>query len=193
MHSGLETSRGSRNSAVGSRRLSSSSTGPRTWWRRRSDRGPRESPVGGGPGRPGRSLAAQPSLSLQRQRRGAAPYHPLWRRFGPGLSTAGSGLRTEADESGVRRVLHHGRRLQPCANSSCSMRWATPPRRSPISGPPATSSPWTQRDRTTCPRWATDRPRQPAEPPVLPTLGTCSPPRTNRNTPSRKAAVARNI
>ena len=53
-------------------------------------------------------------IAYQRQRRGAAPYHPLWRRLGPDLSTAGSGLCTQAVETGLRRVLHHGRRLQPC-------------------------------------------------------------------------------
>ena len=54
------------------------------------------SPVGGGPGRPGRSLPARGHHRLQRQRRGPAPYHPLRRRLGPGLPAAGSGLRAEA-------------------------------------------------------------------------------------------------
>ncbi len=71
------------------------------------------SPVGGGPGRPGRSLPAHGHHRLQRQRRGPAPDHPLRRRPGPGLPAAGSGLRAAAVEAGLRRVLHHGRRIQP--------------------------------------------------------------------------------
>ncbi len=50
---------------------------------------------------------------LQRQLRGPPADHPLRRRPGPGQPPAGGGLRPPAHEAGLRRVLHHGRRLQP--------------------------------------------------------------------------------
>ena len=98
-------------------------------------------PVGGGPGRPGRSRPAHGHHHLQRQLRGAAADQPLRRRPGPDQPAAGSGLRTPALEAGLRRVLHARSPSTTGRSSSCSTRSATPPARSRTSGRPATCQP----------------------------------------------------
>ena len=64
---------------------------------------------------------------------------------------------------GLRRVLHHGRRVQPGAVRAVPRAGLPGPRGRVTSGPPARSCRWTRRGRPTCPRWATGRPRPPAE------------------------------
>ena len=100
---------------------------------------------------------------LQRQLPGPAADDTLRRRPGPGQPPAGGGLRPPAHEARVRRVLHHGGRLQPGRVRAIPRARATPPRSSRSASRRAPSSRSTWRGRTTCPRWATARPRRPAE------------------------------
>ena len=64
---------------------------------------------------------------------------------------------------GLRRVLHHGRRLQPGAVRAVPRAGLPRPRDRGLRLRPARSCRWTRRGRPTCPRWATGRPRRPAE------------------------------
>ena len=86
--------------------------------------------------------------------------NPSGRRPGPGQPAAGGGLRPPALEGGLRRVLHHSRRLQ--RGSVRAVPRAGLPR-SRGHGAPATrrgSYRWTRPGRPICPPWATARPRQ---------------------------------
>ena len=99
-------------------------------------------PVGGGPGRPGRSRPAHGHHHLQRDLRGPEADQSLRRRPGPDHPAAGGGLRTPAPEAGLRRVLHDGGRVQPGAVRAVPRaglpgprgRAAPAPRRGPAGG-----------------------------------------------------------
>ena len=120
-------------------------------------------PVGGGPGRPGRSRPAHGHHHLQRDLRGPGADQPFRRRPGPDQPAAGGGLRAPALERGLRRVLHDGRRVQPGAVRAVP-RAGLPGQRGRVAAA-ARRGPcrWTRRGRPTCPRWATGRPRPPDE------------------------------
>ena len=109
---GLETWHGSKSSAASSRGPSSICSRFKTWWRPTS-LVPRRGSIGGGPGQSGRPLLTSIHHHLQRQLRGPSADDAFWRRPGPGLPAAGSGLRPRAVKYGIRRVLHHRRRIQP--------------------------------------------------------------------------------
>ena len=54
-------------------------------------------------------------ITFNGQLRGPGADQPFRQRPGPGQPAAGGGLRTPALEDGLRRILHHGRRVQPGA------------------------------------------------------------------------------
>ena len=116
---------------------------------------------------------------LQRQLRGPAADHPLRRRPGPGQPPAGGGLRPPAHEAGLRRVLHHGRRLQPGAVRAVP-RAGLPRRRSSRSGSPRARS---SRSTLARPIPAPGRQRPAPGDPLIDRLSSCSPVRGSREGP----------
>ena len=95
--------------------------------------------------------------------RGPGADQPVRRRPGPDHPAAGGGLRTPALDTGLRRVLHDGGRVQPGAVRAVPRAGLPRPGGPAPPAPPGEVLPVDPTRPLSCRRWATGRPRPPDE------------------------------